>query len=61
MGASYRFAQVAEFTVGVAGGKVKRLSEGVNRANSGTVDPQVARIDSFHTSLFGALTFRIGS
>jgi hypothetical protein len=52
---------VAHLTAGVAGGKVKRLSSGVDPKNLGTVDPHATRVDKYETSWFGAVSFRIGS
>lgn len=58
-GLSWKFGDVASLTAGVAGGRVKRLSNNVNRDDLGDVDPQASRRDIFRGSYFVGLSWRI--
>jgi hypothetical protein len=60
LGASYALGSAGAFTVGIAGGNVKRLSRNVNVKNLGDVDPEATRRDVFTAGPFVALSWRFG-
>jgi hypothetical protein len=58
-GASIRLGSAAAVTGGIAGGKVKRLSAGVNRSHlADGIDPEASRVDVFKTAWFVSVSWR---
>lgn len=57
-GFGYSLGSRASITVGVAAGKVKRLSKNVNEKNLGTDDPEASKRDAFQFAPFVALSWR---
>lgn len=58
-GLTWNIGRLGFATVGVAGGKVKRLSASANLKNLGDVDPEATRRDVFTGSYFAGITLRL--
>jgi hypothetical protein len=61
VGYGRKLGQVAAWTLGIAGGNVKRLSESIDRDNPGSADPEQSRRDVFKFAPFIGISVRIGS
>jgi hypothetical protein len=59
-GYSHKLGQSAAWSIGIAGGNVKRLSESIDRTNPGSADPEQSRRDVFKFAPFIGLSVRLG-
>lgn len=60
IGYSHRLAMAAAWSVGIAGGNVKRLSNSIDIKNPGNADPEQSRHDAFKFAPFVCVSVRIG-
>jgi hypothetical protein len=60
LGYSHKLALAAAWSVGIAGGNVKRLSNGIDVKHPGTADPEQTRHDVFKFAPFVCVSVRLG-
>ncbi|HTD84283.1 MAG TPA: hypothetical protein VK648_10880 [Gemmatimonadaceae bacterium] len=59
-GYSHKLGQSAAWSIGVAGGNVKRLSKSIDPKNPGSADPEQTRRDVFKFAPFIGISVRLG-